>query len=88
MASSKFLANEQRKTEKVPHKMFHEGVTPELLSAGDISVLPFKYLNNRPQEASSHERGGYGQLDRGLQVVAKPFEVEGLARKIREVIEN
>jgi PAS domain S-box-containing protein len=31
---------------------------------------------------------GNGQLDRSSQVVAKPFEVEVLARKIREVIEN
>jgi PAS domain S-box-containing protein len=31
---------------------------------------------------------GTGRLDRSSQVVAKPFEAEVLARKIREVIEN
>jgi two-component SAPR family response regulator len=31
---------------------------------------------------------GNGHLDKGMQVIAKPFEMDGLAQKIRELIEG
>jgi CheY-like chemotaxis protein len=31
---------------------------------------------------------GNGHLDRGMQVIAKPFEIDALARKIREIVED
>jgi len=31
---------------------------------------------------------GNGHLDKGMQVIAKPFEIDALARKIREIVED
>jgi CheY-like chemotaxis protein len=31
---------------------------------------------------------GNGHLDKGMQVIAKPFEVDVLARRIREIVEG
>ena len=31
---------------------------------------------------------GNGHLDKGMQIIAKPFEMDVLARKIREIVEG